>query len=498
MWQTTSVARGNEPSVVVVGSGLAGLTCAAELAEAGCRTTVVSPGRAGRDGATHRVHGLAPWILLTAPCSRGDSPDLFLQDLRRRGGGMGREGLDRVLAESAHDAALRLIEELDLERIDPGPVLLPGDEFPRGLRCLPRNRHVMLAPALARCAADGVHLRERTLVFGLLLRNDRAAGVVAIGRDDRDPSLVEADAVVLACGGGGAVFPVTTSPRWCRGTGLALASAAGVMLHRAGLAQVLPVTATPPLFFPSSAALLRSRIEIDGRPLGSDRDVEATTVAIAEAVRAGASVSLEPTADAVAILPASVRASSAFRKFGRVPLTVALHHAIGGVAIDAWGRTSLAGLYACGEAAGGVQGRRRTMGTGLLEAAVFARRAAQAVVGDGRKDRPAGTGAPRPVAVCAPADPARAERRLDELMGPLVLVRPGGEVEAAERELSSWSRRVFDPGSAQAPGALAGIRLEAALAMLRGFREDRPAVEAVAPEGGHGRVDGAHERQADS
>jgi L-aspartate oxidase len=175
--------------------------------------------------------------------------------------------------------------------------------------------------------------------------------------------------------------------------------------------------------------------------------------------------------------PAGVRASAAFRESGRVALTIAQHHGIGGVAIDAWGRTSLPGLYACGEAAGGVQGRRRTMGTGLLEAAIFGSRAAQAASGDHRRaGRPAGGGV-RPALPALPLDAHRLESRLDELMGPLVLVRPDEDVDAAFRELAAWPLIGSELSQADGKIALAAIRLRAALAMLAGFREDRDCRE---------------------
>jgi len=461
------------PSVLVVGSGLAGLSCARELASAGWDVLVVSAGHAGRDGATHRVHAFAPWILLSAPWVRGDSPARFLEDLRRRGLGCERAGLAEVLAENAHATARMLIEELDLEPIGGEPVALPGDEMPRGLRCAPRDRHAILAPALARCAAAGVRFRDRTLALGLLVGEGRAVGAVLVGREDAALTLAVADAVVMACGGCGAVFPVTTSPRWCRGTGLALASAAGVLLHRPGLTQALPVTAVPPLFFPGSAALVRGRVEIGGRTLPADRDLEATTIAVAEGQRAGDEALLEPPPGGVEVIPASLRARAPFAGSGQVPLRVALHHGIGGVAIDSWGRTSLPGLYACGEAAGGVQGRRRTMGTGLLEAAIFGTRAGRAAASDGRRDGGRSMRPPEATAPALPVEPGRLEARLDEIMGPLVMIRPAGEVDAAARELAAWPVRNGAAPDADAPSAAAAIRLRAALAMLAGFREDR-------------------------
>ena len=456
---------------MVVGSGLAGLECALELAGSGWETTVVTAGRAGRDGATHRVHGLAPWILLTAPWARGDSPERFLADLARRGEGLARDGLAEVFAENAHATARELIETLDLELLAGGPVTLPGDEIARGVRCLPRDRHLLLSPLLRRCAELGVKMRERTLASGLLLAAGRVAGVTLCGRGGEATERIVADAVVLACGGSGAVFPVSTAPRWCRGSGLAVAGTAGALLHQPGLTQALPVTSTPPLYFPTSAALVTARIWIGEQMLPCERDLETTTLEIARAGRDGIPVFLDADDGARQLLPPQLRSSPALAGGRRVGLTVAQHHAIGGVAIDAWGRTSLAGLYACGEAAGGVQGRRRTMGTGLLEAAIFGRRAGRAAVRDGKRE--AGFEAPlRAVAPPLPAGPDALERRLDELLGPLVVERPAEAVARALAELEAWPVRCDGNGGPDERGVLAAIRRRAAALILGGSRAD--------------------------
>jgi aspartate oxidase len=457
------VEKTRRPSALIVGSGLAGLECALNLAINGFSVEVVSPGRVGRDGATHRVHALAPWVLVTAPWVRGDSPELYLADLKRHGEGEERCGLAEVLAAEAHTGARDLIEALDLEPLPGGPVTLPGDELPRGLRCLARGGHVLLAPLLKRCESAGVRLAGRSLVVGIAANGGRATGAVVLDRATRNVRTVNANAVVLACGGVGAVFPVTTAPRWVRGSGLALASAAGALLHRPESTQALPVTAAP-LYFPTSAALLASRIRINGRVVAPFRDVEALTLAIGEALLEGATVALEPSEEDPASLPPYLRESAAFRVERTVPLTLALHHGIGGVAIDTWGRTSLPGLYACGEAAGGVQGRRRMMGTGLLEAFVFARRSARAMC----RDVMAG-GAPSAVEILAPPDPADAavlEGRLDALMGALVALRPGKAVASALRELEGWPEE-GEPGTYE-KAALAGIRRLAAVTILKG------------------------------
>lgn len=324
---------------------------------------------------------------------------------------------------------------------------------------------MLLAPLVKRCDVAGARLSGRSLVVGIAADGGRATGALVLDRATHKLRRVDADAVVLACGGVGAVFPVTTVPRWVRGTGLALASAAGALLHRPEATQALPVTATALLYFPTSAALLSGRIRINGRTIAPFKNVEAITRAIGEALLRGATIVLEPSEVDGLSLPPYLRESAALRTGRGVPLTVALHHGIGGVAIDTWGRTSLPGLYACGEAAGGIQGRRRTMGTGLLEAFVFARRCARAVCHDVRSTGPA----PSAGEILAPpvaADAALLEGRLDALMGALVVLRPRRVVASALREVEDWP--VEGEASLDERATLAGIRRLAAVAILKG------------------------------
>jgi L-aspartate oxidase len=211
--------------------------------------------------------------------------------------------------------------------------------------------------------------------------------------------------------------------------------------------------------------MLASTVRVNGRALASGGDLETVTTEIAEALVRGATVLLDPPGAGAGVLPPRVRESAAFRADGRVPLTLALHHGIGGVAIDAWGRTSLPGLYACGEAAGGVQGRRRTMGTGLLEATIFARRAARAARHDiGRTGPAPSTG--EVLMPPLPDEPAVLEERLDQLMGPLVAMRPPEAVRCALHEIERWPLQAGK--EIEEKGGLAALRRGAALAVLTG------------------------------
>ncbi|HRS16764.1 MAG TPA: FAD-dependent oxidoreductase [Thermoanaerobaculaceae bacterium] len=398
--------------VVIVGSGIAGLASARSLAAGGAEVTVVSAGQAGRDGASHRLHGMAPYILLAAPWVKGDSPGLFACELERRAEGLARPGLAEILAAQARDAARELMDLLELSPIADGPVLLPGEEVPRGLPVLPARSGALMAPAVESCRRAGVRFEEHALAVGLQRRGEAVCGLVVIDRGRSGLRTLEADAVVLACGGPGGAFALSTGPRWCCGSGLVLGELAGALLHEPGLVQALPLTVRPPGFFLSSRVLLDARLCAGGEALQHDGSMAGLLAAIRRARLAGRPVSAQLPASAYAALPSSFPLCALAPPGGTVELSVGCHHGIGGVAIDAWGRTSVPGLYACGEAAGGVQGRRRMMGTGLLEGWVFGRRAAAAALRDGAR-RGVASGAVSHPTVTPLAGAAEVEAELD-------------------------------------------------------------------------------------
>ncbi|MFZ5804457.1 MAG: FAD-dependent oxidoreductase [Acidobacteriota bacterium] len=460
-WEASfSVER--QQRVVIVGSGLAGLSCAQALLAKGVAVTILTPGYLGRDGASQRVRALAPWILLNAPCQRGDSPDRFFADLQRAGQGMQRPGLAEVFAERAPQAAKELVELLDLEPLDDKPVLLPGNSYPRGRRLIPRGSGLLLRRLVA-AVQPGAEVHERALAVGVEISEGRVVGVWAWHRPQGELRLHRGQAVVLACGGVGALFGPSTVPRWCRGSGLALGFLAQALLHNPHVTQALPVLAVPPVYFPTTAALLKSRIWVGEKLLPQLPDLESLSVQLAHELRRGQKAWLELDAADQNLLPRWIRESRPQEDGHRLPLTLAVHHGVGGVAVDTWGRTSVPGLYACGEAAGGVQGARRLMGTGLLEARIFGLRAAEAVFKDLLKLPLSPPSQTASRVLPPPTQPSQVEAFLDARLGALAVVRPPEEVTRCLEELEVWPLAAeMENGRAW----IAAIRLAAARTLL--------------------------------
>lgn len=240
-------------------------------------------------------------------------------------------------------------------------------------------------------AASHIDWRGDVDVDGLLMRSGHAVGVQAIGRAGVG-EVIEAEAVVLATGGLGALFAHTTNPVGSRGAGLALAIAAGARTRDLEYVQFHPTAlATSAATLPLITEALRgagARLR-DGRgrplmtglhPLGdlAPRDLVARRV---WQVQREGGVWLDATAlptgwhDDFPTVMAACLAHGIDPRTALIPVTPAAHFHMGGIATDADGRTSVPGLYAAGEVAcNGVHGANRLASNSLLEGVVFGRR----------------------------------------------------------------------------------------------------------------------------
>ncbi|MGD0592914.1 MAG: L-aspartate oxidase [Acidimicrobiales bacterium] len=393
--------------VLVVGSGVAGLSAAVGLAQvAGARVGVLTKGEL-EQATTRWAQGGVAAVL---PGDE-DSTDLHLADTLRAGAGLCDEAAVRVLVD---EGPARVNELIALGAVfDRGPT---GD-----LSRAREGGHSMARVLHAGGAATGAEV-ERALVaavetsaaavlehffaLDLLVERGRCSGVVAL---DPDGGLqrVEAAEVVLAAGGAGQLFAVTTNPAEATGDGIAMAMRAGVPVADCEFVQFHPTALHHPAMprplvseaLRGHGAVLRGQ---GGRRFVEElapRDVVSRAIAREMAESGMENVwldctGLEDFSRRFPTIHASLASVGLDPARDWLPVAPAAHHLSGGVLTDLDGATAMPGLWAAGEAAcSGVHGANRLASNSLLEGMVFGARVVDAIAaGPAMVDRTARTG----------------------------------------------------------------------------------------------------------
>lgn len=384
--------------VIVVGSGIAGLT-AALAASAAHSVTLITKGALGMSNTRYAQGGIAGVMF------DDDSVDAHIADTLAAGASLCDAEAVGVLCLEGPERIRELVElgvAFDRHEGEFAKGREAAHSYPRVLHAGGDATGAVIEAALVeRLRASSVTVLERTFLRDLVLDDGRISGVDlqdAVGVRFR----LDADAVVLATGGAGQLYPYTTNPSVATGDGAAAALRAGAVLADLEFYQFHPTAlVTTGNFLISEAvrgdgAVLRDATGARFMPgIHPDaelapRDVVARGIAATMARQEGRPVELDATAlgaDYLAArfpgIDAAVRAAGIDWSRDGVPIAPAAHYWMGGIATDLDGRTSIRGLFAIGEVARtGVHGANRLASNSLLEGAVFGHRAATALAGD--------------------------------------------------------------------------------------------------------------------
>ncbi len=385
------------PSILIIGGGLAGLFTALKLAPNPC--TVLTPVPLGQGASSAWAQGG-----IAAAIGEGDSVESHVADTLVAGAGLCDEAMVRLMASEASGRIHDLLEYgVPFDR-DLHGKLVQSREAAHSAKRIVRVRGDMAGKAIMEALVTAVRntpsirVIEGAEAVSLIKEKRRIAGArVRLKRENGEVSCeMRADATILATGGIGQLYAVTTNPREARGAGLAMAAEAGAKIVNAEFVQFHPTAidigrdpaplATEALRGEGAVLINRAgeRFMLKLHPDGElgPRDIVARGV-FAELV-AGRRPMLDATKAIGAHFPeafpgvyATCKSAGIDPVHEPIPIAPAEHYHMGGVASDADGATSLPGLYAVGEVAyTGVHGANRLASNSLLEAVVFGARVA--------------------------------------------------------------------------------------------------------------------------
>lgn len=452
-------ARGMETDVLVLGSGIAGLSYAIKTAAHG-QVTVLTKKEDSETNTNYAQGGIA------AVMEPGDSFEAHIADTLAAGAGLCDPEAVRLLVENGPARVRELIElgvRFSYEQEHPGQLSLAregGHSARRIVRADDLTGRAIEGGLLAAAARAGVAVHEHDFALDLWTsgsgRERHCVGALAVDRETGERVAVRARVTCLATGGCGQVYRYTTNPAIATGDGIAMAYRAGAPVANLEFIQFHPTALYPvgerPFLISEAVrgegAVLRDhqgRSIMDGHGGNlAPRDIVARAID-GEMRRSGADhvwldcspISAQRFAERFPNILRTCRARGFDPPADLLPVVPAAHYVCGGVRTDLAARTGIVGLLAAGEVAcTGVHGANRLASNSLLEAVVFAHRAAE-TTRDLLRRPASGVGDPptRMAASASSREPAAVRDKVREILwaGAGIVRDDVGLHEAAER-----------------------------------------------------------------
>jgi len=388
-----------ETDVLIIGGGVAGLRAAIESAKYSTNVIIITKKKLARSGSSVMSSGA-----FAVPLGCNDSVEAFIADVVKGGCSINDSRLVAVLAQEVVDRLYEL-EKWGVcfpKRGRSYAFSLSGEHsFPRVIAPL-SGKGLEITQALEKqVIANGCRVLDNLIVVDLLGDGERVTGAICVNRVEPSLIVIWSKTTILATGGAGQLFKVTSNPKDITGDGFAMALRAGATLRDMEFIQFYPWRIVKPAPFektrvpiqPSTFALGAKLLNSKGesfmeaydpiRKEATSRDIAAR--AIYEQIRAGRDIDggvlldLSDLSDEEFTL-ANPKAAIILRQAGVSPRSVRLilapeaHFFMGGIRTDTEGQSELRGLLAAGEVAGGVHGANRLNGCAIAEALVFGRR----------------------------------------------------------------------------------------------------------------------------
>jgi L-aspartate oxidase len=385
---------------LIIGSGIAGLRAAVDLAAVG-DVTLLTKADPAESNTGYAQGGIA------AAVGADDHPDLHFADTMAAGDGLCAAAAVRVLVDEGPRYVRELVDwGARFDRDADGEIALAREAAHAVRRVLhatdATGRELGRALWVKARASSRLEVLNHTQAVQLIVEDGVCVGARFMADAGSSPiaGAMRARAVLLATGGAGQVFSDTTNPAIATGDGVCLAWNAGARVADMEFVQFHPTALDVP---GTARALLSEALRGEGArlinaagesftsrhdPAGdlAPRDRVARAIVL-ERRRTGAPVYLSlQHLDAESTHLRFPTASAACRAVGldlardRIPVGPAAHYIMGGVETDLWGRTTVPGLFAAGEVAcTGVHGANRLASNSLLEGMVFGARVARAM-----------------------------------------------------------------------------------------------------------------------